>query len=136
MLGAWLIGLIKLPVVMLAADYGAACTLKLNSFFFLPPWWEFLPTKIDKVTHECVVAFNFPGDIWVVGLAILDMLLRIGGFVAVISIVVAGVQYISSMGSTDAATNARKRLTNSLIGLAIIIVASGVVAFIGNTLGG
>lgn len=102
-----------------------------HSFFFIPNWWEYLPNQPSP--PNCNVTINFPGDILAIGLAILDMLLRIGGFVAVISIIIAGVQYITSSGSTDNTTNARKRLTNSLIGLAIVLIASGVVAFIGNT---
>lgn len=106
-----------------------------HSFFFIPNWWKYLPNQPDpNTTPPCQITFNFPGDIWAVGLAVLDMLLRIGGFVAVISIIIAGIQYITSTGSPDAATSARKRLTNSLIGLAIVLVASGVVAFIGNTI--
>ncbi|MGH7156732.1 MAG: pilin [Candidatus Saccharimonadales bacterium] len=135
MMGTWLIAGLNLPAFWLAG-YGANCTLPQHSLFFLPPWWEYIPTKIDTVTKQCVVAFNFPGDIWSVALAVLDMLLRIGGFVAVISIIIAGLQYITSMGNSEDNVNARKRLTNSLIGLAIVLIASGVVAFIGNQFGG
>lgn len=103
-----------------------------HSFFFLPSWWEFLPKK--PAPPNCDITFNFPGDIWAVGLAVLDMLLRVGGFVAVISIIIAGVQYIMATGNPEKGASARKRLTNSLIGLAIVLIASGVVAFIGNTL--
>jgi hypothetical protein len=124
------------PIVAIVSRYFADATCN-HAFFFLPNWWEFLPPgRQPNPNLNCEMAFKFPDDIWAVGLSVLDILLRIGGFVAVISIIIAGVQYITSMGNTDAATNARKRLTNSLIGLAIIIIASGVVAFIGNTLGG
>ena len=114
-------------------QYLAATTCN-HSFFFLPSWWEFLPKQ--PTPPDCNIDFAFPGDIWNVGLAILDMLLRVGGFVAVISIIIAGVQYIMSGGSADKGVAARKRLVNSLIGLAIVLIASGVVAFIGNTIGG
>jgi hypothetical protein len=103
-----------------------------HSFFFLPNWWEFLPKSGQPLPPTCDIKFNFPGDIWSVGLAGLDILLRIGGFVAVISIIIAGVEYITAIGSPEKGTSARKRLTNSLIGLAIVLIASGVVAFIGN----
>src|SRR4051812_5332202 len=116
MMGYWLLGAINLPALKLAAMYGAACNLPKHQFFFLPSWWEFVPTKIDNVTNQCVVAFKFPNDIWSVGLAILDMLLRIGGFAAVISIVIAGIQYIMAAGNPEKGSSARKRLTNSLIG--------------------
>jgi hypothetical protein len=99
-------------------------------FFFLPNWWEFIPDK--QISATCEITFKFPGDIWLVGLAILDMLLKIGGFAAVISIIIAGLQYITASGNPEKGTAARKRITNSLIGLAIVLIASGVVAFIGN----
>jgi hypothetical protein len=38
-------------------------------------------------------------------------------------------------GSADKITAARKRIVNSLIGLAIALVAIAVVSFIGNSLG-
>jgi hypothetical protein len=136
MMAYWLLGTIQLPVFRLADSYLGPCTLPKHQFFFLPSWWEFVPTKIDAITNQCVVAFKFPGDIWAVGLAILDMLLRIGGFAAVISIIVAGLQYIMATGNPEKGSSARKRLTNSLIGLAIVLIAAGVVSYIGNAIGG
>jgi hypothetical protein len=136
---------LKLPGVLLAAtdiapNFNKPCPLPKHDFLFLPPWWEYLQPKFDELGHCAVVVSGKGGfdlsSLWAIGLAVLDMLLRIGGFVAVISIIIAGIQYITSTGSTDAATNARKRIVNSLIGLAIILVASGVVAFIGKTFGG
>ena len=117
---------------MMGAFFAAAtCN---HSFFFLPSWWEYLPKQPSP--PNCNISFTFPQDIWAVGLAVLDMLLRIGGFVAVISIIVAGVQYITAMGEPEKGAAARKRLTNSLIGLVIVLIASGAVAFIGNAVKG
>jgi len=111
------------------------CTLPSHSFFFIPTWWEYLPTNYNEI-GVCEPTFHFPADTWAIGLAILDMLLRIGGFLAVISIIIAGVQYITSTGNSDKATAARKRITNSLIGLAIVLFATAIVSFIGNSIGG
>lgn len=112
----------------------AAVTTCSHKFFFLPSWWEFLPNQ--PTPPACTVNFSFPGDIWSVGLAILDMLLRLGGFLAVISIIIAGIQYITALGNPEKGASARKRLTNSLIGLGIILIASATVGFIGNKIGG
>ncbi|MBI4034316.1 hypothetical protein HY380_00285 [Candidatus Saccharibacteria bacterium] len=76
-----------------------------------------------------------PGDIWLIGLAIIDMLLRVAGFIAIISIIAAGVSYITAGGSVEKTASARKRIYNALIGLGIVFAASGFVAFIGNKLG-
>jgi hypothetical protein len=111
-----------------------AATTCSHSFFFFPSWWEYLPTQ--PTPPACSITFNFPSDIWAVGLALLDILLRVAGFIAIISIIIAGVGYITSSGNPENAAKARKRIYNSLIGLAIVFVASGAVAFIGNKLGG
>lgn len=104
-----------------------------HTFFFLPPWWEYLPAS--KFAADCSIkAFNFPGDLLPVGLAVVDMLLRVAGLVAIVSIIIAGVQYITASGMVEKTASARKRIYNALIGLAIVAIASGVVAFIGNTL--
>jgi hypothetical protein len=108
---------------------------KGHTFLFLPSWWEYLQAKLTvDAIGSCSVNFSFPGDIWLVGLAILDMLLRIAGFVAVVSIIIAGFQHQFTMGSPDKAAAARRRLYNSLIGLAIALIATALVTFIGNQL--
>ena len=117
---------------MIQPFFAAAAASCNNSFFFLPNWWEFLPHQ--PTAPACDISFTFPGDIWAVGLAILDMLLRVGGFAAVVSIIIAGVQYVTATGP-DKGTSARKRLTNSLIGLAIVLIASITVRFIGSSIG-
>lgn len=130
MLSTILTKLTALPFVFGAAQNTCAS----HSFFFLPSWWEYLPAS--QLTADnlggCSINFHFPGDVWLVALAIIDMLLRIAGFVAVISIIVAGFQFQFTMGSAEKAAAARHRMINSLIGLAIAVVAIAAVTFIGN----
>ena len=106
-------------------------TCATHEFFFLPPWWKYVGLKAD-----CSVNFVGIKDIWLVGLAILDMLLRLAGFLAVISIIIAGVSYMTAAGNAEKTTSARKRIINSLVGLFIAMTAAGLVAFIGNKVGG
>jgi len=113
--------------------YFAAASCSHNFFFFID-WWKYLPNQ--PTPPDCAINMNFPGDIWLVGLAILDMLLRLAGFLAVVSIIIAGAQLIFSEGSPDKATAARNRLFNSLIGLAIAFTATAAVVLVGNTVGG
>lgn len=107
-----------------------------NLFFFLPPWYKYLalanPPKLGATCN--VVNFVFPGDVWLIALAILDMLLRLAGFVAVVSIIIAGIGYMTSGGNPEKATSARRRIYNSLIGLGIALFATAVVAFLANRL--
>lgn len=112
------------------------CTLPgagKNTFFGLPHWWQYLKGERDSL-NQCVLTFTFPGDLLAVGLAIVDMLLRVAGLVAIVSIIIAGVAYITAGGQVEKTASARKRIYNALIGLAIVAIASGVVAFIGNKL--
>jgi hypothetical protein len=114
--------------------FAAACPG--GNFFFFPHWWKYITTSTVDSSGKCVPTLVFPNDIPAVGLAILDMLLRAAGLVAIISIIAAGVIYITASGNPEKAASARKRIYNSLIGLAIVFIAAAVVAFIGNSLGG
>lgn len=124
----------------------AACgswqDVKGGKFFFLQPWWRYLPVKTDQLGN-CVPAITMPytdssgshaGNFWLIGLAVVDDLLRVAGFVAVLSIILAGIQLVMSEGNPEKATNARNRLINSLIGLAIAFSAVALVSLVSNTI--
>jgi membrane-associated protease RseP (regulator of RpoE activity) len=64
------------------------------------------------------------------------MLIRLAGFIAVVSIIIAGVELIIAEGNTDKGVAARNRIINSVLGLAIVLVAATMVSFLGNALGG
>ena len=124
-----------LPAILTAIPaplFAAPCAKPF--FFFIPPWWQYLTTTDTSL--GCKITFDPPGDIWLVGLAVLDMLLRLAGFIAVISIIIAGVSQLFSGGNPEKAASARKRLYNSLIGLAIALIATAFVTFLGRSLGG
>jgi hypothetical protein len=112
-----------------------ACTIKGNAFFGFPPWWKYIKDTETDALGTCVPKFNFPTDTWAVGLAVIGMLLYLAGIVAVASIIIAGISYITAGGQPEKTAAARKRIYNALIGLAIVLTASGVVAFIGNKVG-
>lgn len=105
------------------------------SFFGFPHWWEYISTGQKDLFGKCTPVVNLPQGAWAIAFAVVDMLLYLAGLVAVISIIIAGIQYIIATGSTDKNTSARKRIQNSLIGLAIVLIASSVVSFIGNKIG-
>lgn len=71
-----------------------------------------------------------------ISLAILDILLRAGALAAVIFIIVGGYKYMSSQGEPKNIEAAMATIINAVIGLGIVILASVLVAFIGNRLGG
>jgi hypothetical protein len=124
----------KLSTVFFAAP-GDQCTPPVHTFFIFQSWWKYLDGKRDAL-NNCVPNVDFihhPSDLWLIGLAILDILLRLAGFLAVISIIIAGIELVRSEGSTEKATNARQRLVNSIVGLALAAGATALVAFVGNT---
>jgi hypothetical protein len=113
---------------------GDACDLSNSNFFFvLPPWWEFLNGKIDEL-NVCKPAFTFPHVVLPIGLAIIDMLTRVAGLIAIVYVIYGGVNYITSSGNAEKTAAARAKIFNALIGLAVVFAAAATVAFIGNTL--
>jgi len=105
-----------------------------HTFFGFPTWWEYVSTGRLDPFGKCVPQVSFPNGIWAIGLAVLDMLLVLAGFVAVISIIYAGFEYMFTVGNSEKGISARKRVVNSIIGLAIVLAAAGIVSFIGNVI--
>lgn len=121
-----------------AFNTGVSCDpnkVQQNPFFGFPHWWKYVSKgEYDGLGH-CVPKVNFPGGIWGVALAMVDMLLYVAGIVAVVSIIIAGISYITAAGSADKITSARKRIVNSIVGLVIVVIASAIVSFIGSAIG-
>lgn len=115
--------------------YGTQCDPTGGNFFALPHWYEYLSGQTDALTGKCTPIFNFPQDIWAVLLAFIDILLRVGGLLAVGYVVYGGFQYITSQGEPDRTASAKSTILNAVIGLAIVIIAITAVGFIGRTLG-
>ncbi len=105
------------------------------SFFGFPPWWKYIHTGNYDALGSCTPTVSFGSDIWAIVLAVIDMLLYAAGIVAVLSIIIAGISYITATGNAESITKARKRIVNALIGLAIVVVASALVSFIGYAIG-
>lgn len=111
----------------------AACAT--NTFFGFPHWYEYLDVK--KVNGTCqVLDFEIPGDLLLVGLAVVDMLLRLAGMVAIGFAVYGAIKYITSQGEPDGVKQAQHTITNALIGVVIALLAAAIVSFIGNRLVG
>jgi len=134
-----MLALAFLKLNTLAVAFGAACDPNKDNpqsnFFGFPHWWKYIHTGSGDALGSCTPSVKIPDGLLPIGLAVIDMLLYFAGIAAVISIVIAGVSYITAAGSADKITAARKRIVNSLLGLAVALVAIGVVLFIGNSLG-
>jgi hypothetical protein len=108
------------------------------SFFGLPTWYKYLRVNFNDVTQKCEIDFTlmrngkFSGsDILLIGLSIIDILIRIAALVAVGFVMYGGIKYITSQGSPEGTKSAQNTIMNGLVGLVIAIVAAAVVAFLG-----
>lgn len=111
-------------------------------FFSFPTWYKYLEVKFDGVTQKCEIQFSVMkankfngGDVLLVGLGVIDILIRIAALVAVGFVLFGGIKYITSQGSPEGTKSAQNTILNALIGLAIAVVASAVVAFLGSRIG-
>jgi hypothetical protein len=110
-----------------------------SSFLGLPTWYKYLDSEIDS-TGKCTPVLSGSdtegrvNSALPIGLAVLEAMLRLAGMVAVVMIFVAGFKFITSDGSPDKAAGARKTVINAIIGLAIVVLSTGLVTFIGSRL--
>lgn len=112
-------------------SFAASCATK--GINFIPPWYKYLDGEIDS-TGKCSVIFNPPGDISKIVVALLEIVLRVGALVAVGYVVYGGFQYMLSQGEPDRTKNARNTIVNAVIGLAIAVLATAIVNFVGSRL--
>lgn len=129
-------------VLPMLKTFAASCD---TSFFGIPTWYKYL--KVGS-PPGCEVIFTtgsngtsptapeFFGTFVLITLAIVDILLRIGGLVAVIFVIYGGIQYVTSQGEPDRTAKARGTIINALIGMAICVIAVALVSFVGNRIGG
>ncbi len=120
-----------------------ACTV--TTFFGIPPWYEYLIKSgaLKSTDSGCIININFINQtthkldlsvLTLAGLGIFDILLRVAGLVAVGYVIYGGFQYQTSQGEPEKVRHAQGTIINALVGVAIVIIAASVVAFIGNRL--
>lgn len=114
--------------------FAAACTPPSSGFFGIPTWYKYLPGEdvIDGISGQisCTPKLNSLSDVWLIGAAVIDILLRIAALMAIGYIVVAGINYIRSQGQPDQTAKAQRTLVNAVVGLVIAIIATVMVNFV------
>lgn len=115
--------------------FGGTCAQSVRTFLGFPTWYRYLDCELvaGKATPTLDLANN-PGQISLIVLAVIEILLRLAGIVAVGFVIYGGFQFILSQGQPDRATSARNTIINALIGLAIAISATGIVMFVATNL--
>ena len=128
-----------LPTTALAAAKSDSCHIT-SSLLGFPTWYEYLEVG-PKGEDNCAITgpqengeFSFKLALPRIGLAIIDILLRLVGLVSVGFVVYGGFRYITSQGEPDATKKAQGTVINALIGMAIAIFAVTIVSFVGDTL--
>lgn len=149
------------PRVHAAPSAGDPCVAGRHYKFLgiIPTWYEYIkdyqtiPRPKDAsgntfqsqvYTDSCGIvhpdgsdtANNLKSDAVAIGLAVIDILLRVGALVAVAMVMLGGYKYMSSQGEPKNLEAAMATILNAAIGLGIVLAATVLVAFIGHTLGG
>ena len=107
-------------------------------FFLLPTWYKYLVIagKMEDVNGRCATVVGLQvADLSLIALAVLDIVLRLAGLVAVTFVVYGGIKFITSQGDPEGSKKARQTIINALIGLVIALFATTLVAFVGTRLG-
>lgn len=115
---------------LLVTTFGKAC--EAEAIKFLPTWYKYLDS--ETVAGRCTPKFMFPDDVGKIALALVEIMLQLAAIIAIGFIVYGGFQYLISQGEADKIAGARKTILNAIIGLAIAMLATGIVAFIGGQL--
>jgi hypothetical protein len=117
-----------------------AVSCSSTSFFGFPTWYKYIKTTAvssNGTTYCNLSSFSFwpPDNLLLILLAVLDILLILGGMIAVVFVIIGGVQYITSQGEPENTRHARGTIINALIGLAITVIAASLVNWLGFRLG-
>jgi len=100
-----------------------------GSFLGMPPWHKYLEGRVTG--SECVPIFNSLSDVWLIVLAEIEILLRLGSMAAVVYVLYGSVRFITARGNPDKINSARNAIQDAIIGLFITVAAIAIVNFVG-----
>ena len=129
-----LVAFLALPVVIFQQPVNAAaCGAASDGFFFgLPPWHRGLKCDNGAVDLSDMEIGNI---IVIVGLNIIDMVVRLMGIVAIAFIVIGGFQYMLARGEASNVAKGKATVTHAVIGLIIVMASSTIVGFLVSRIG-
>ena len=97
------------------------------SFFGLDSWYAELECDGGEISQENFKSDKLAGTVLAVIGTVVKDLMFIGGMLAVVMLIYAGVQYITSAGNPVQVAKASKTITASVTGLVIAILAYAIV---------
>lgn len=123
--------LLSLSFVTVVPTTAAAAANSLTgcvggSILTFPCWYKGLP--LDSKNTPQIKKLN---DIWKIALNLVELLMQLVGYTAVVFIIVGGFKYIKSQGNAQEIANAKSTILNSAIGLAVALSAVAIVNFVG-----
>ena len=111
------------PQGVLAQCAGAGSGRSLLNF---PTWDQYL----DHDATDChITNFSFPQDLFLVLLALVEIMIRLSAWVAVGFIVYAGFKFMIAQGQPDRIAEARAIIQNAIIGLVISVLSVAIISF-------
>jgi ABC-type Fe3+ transport system permease subunit len=102
-----------------------------RNFLGFPQWYSYLAHAHPG--DGCAPKLTGINDVWLIGLAVVEILLRVAMLAAIAFTVYAGIKFAASRGNSDKVQSARNTLLDALTGLIIAIIATAVVAYIGRS---
>lgn len=128
---AGLLGAIITPSVAFPTPASAACSDA--PILGITPWYRGLQEEVDG---HCGIKSPDNGNlgkfVTTIALNILQAAFTIAAYVAIFFIIKGGFSYMLSAGSSDGMANAKKTITNAIIGLVIVLLSAGII----NTIAG
>lgn len=106
-----------------AAPVGASSHCDYTVLTF-PTWHNGLTNR------DCEVEFDELNDLWRIALNIVEILIQLAGYAAVVLIVWGGIKFVLSQGSPDKISDARTTIMNAVIGLVVALAAVAIVRFV------
>jgi len=112
-----------------------------GQFLGIPHWYEYLKSGkqlyvngiADGPCTPQLIETDGGGvtllDFWLIALAVIGILLRLTGIIALFMVIYGGFKYITSQGNPDATKGARETIINAFIGIVITIIAAASVNF-------
>lgn len=121
-----LFGAVIAPSVAAPTPAYAACSDA--AILGITPWYRGLQ---EQKNGGCVIKSPTNGElgkfITTIILNILQAAFAIAAYVAVFYIIKGGFNYMTSAGSSDGMANAKKTITNAVIGLVIVLLSAAIV---------
>lgn len=110
--------------VAVPQNASAACNERLLTF---PTWYNGLVDGNCEIKKPAKSDNGLSKFIWKIVLNIIDMLMQLVGYAAVVFLIIGGFRYITATGESAKMSAAKTTIMNAVIGLAIALASVAIV---------